>query len=346
MDAISFRFDQGGTNVRVTNHSALCVAATLALSGFLFEPARADALYSMTNLGAANPSGNYLNALNPGQQASFQAGSFDMYAHPATVNVLPPYYSNGGQTDIAVPYNGNDETTFFPVMTTSNNLGVNAGTANTQNSAWGGNTYTQAVVFTPAPHTVSVPNPYNSNYPPTTETSLGYLNMLSTTTSNTFNQFIGKIAGINDQNHLALTESSFSSGQQITSPRFYSTSGDVSLGSLGGASGVANALNNANQVVGWSQIASGAQHAFLYSNGAMKDLNLLIPPLSGITLTSAVGIEAAGEIVAFGTDASGQSNEYLLTPLESTVPEPSTLAIMSLIIVAVAARQAYSRRQS
>ncbi len=71
----------------------------------------------------------------------------------------------------------------------------------------------------------------------------------------------------------------------------------------------------------------------------MQDLNLLIPPLSGITLTSAVGIDSAGEIVAFGTDASGQTNEYFLTPLESAVPEPSTFAIMGLMIVAVAARR-------
>jgi hypothetical protein len=60
--------------------------------------------------------------------------------------------------------------------------------------------------------------------------------------------------------------------------------------------------------------------------------HLLIPPLSGITLTSAVGIDSAGEIVAFGTDASGQTNEYLLNPLESNVPEPSTLAVFTVTI--------------
>ena len=109
---------------------------------------------------------------------------------------------------------------------------------------------------------------------------------------------------------------------------------DISLGSLGGTNGVAYALNNSNQVVGWSQIASGAQHAFLYSNGTMQDLNLLIPPLSGVTLTSAVGIDSAGEIVAFGTGASGQTNEYLLTPLETSVPEPCTLAVFTVMIAA------------
>ena len=61
---------------------------------------------------------------------------------------------------------------------------------------------------------------------------------------------------------------------------------DTALGGLGGPNGIANALNNSNQVVGWSQLSGGAQHAFLYSNGAMQDLNLLIPPLSGITLVA------------------------------------------------------------
>jgi len=154
-------------------------------------------------------------------------------------------------------------------------------------------------------------------------------------------------AGINDHGNLALNEFTWpaANGYGVVTPHLIKGVPDISLGSLGGVNGAAYALNNSNQVVGWSQIASGTQHAFLYSNGTMQDLNLLIPPLSGITLTSAVGIDSAGEIVAFGTDASGQTNEYFLTPLESPVPEPSTLAIMSLMIVAVAARQAYSRRQ-
>jgi probable HAF family extracellular repeat protein len=347
MDALRSRFDQGGTNVHITCRSALYVAATWALSGLFAHRARADALYSLTDLGTANPSSSYLGALNQSQQASFQAGSFDIDAHPATVSSLPTYYSSAGATiDVAIPYTGNStETLNGFVMATSNNLGVTAGIANESSAAWGGNSFTQAVFFTPDPHSVSLRNPSLPSWsPPTTVSSPGYLSMLSTTTSNASGQFIGKIAGINDQNNLALTESIVSSGQRIQSPRFYSSQGDVSLGSLGGANGVANALNNSNQVVGWSQIASGAQHAFLYFNGTMQDLNLLIPPLSGITLTSAVGIDAAGKIVAFGTDASGQTNEYLLTPLESPVPEPSTLAIMGLMIVATAARQVYSRR--
>ena len=74
-------------------------------------------------------------------------------------------------------------------------------------------------------------------------------------------------------------------------------------------------------------------------------LNLLIPPLSGITLTSAVGINAAGEIVAYGTNSSGQSHEYFLTPLESPVPEPSTLVFVGMAIAGLGIRRARGRRK-
>ena len=216
-------------------------------------------------------------------------------------------------------------------MTTSNNLGVNAGTANTLNYRGGGD-YSSAVTFTPSPHTVSFQNPnLPSLDPPATETSPGYMQTIRNSSTMTTNDFYGMIAGINDHGNLAVNEFTWSRTATVVTPHLI-TGTDVSLGSLGGVGAAVYALNNSNQLVGWSQIASGAQHAFLYSNGTMQDLNLLIPPLSGITLSSAVGIDSAGEIVAFGTDASGQSNEYLLTPVASVVPEPSTLAVFTVMI--------------
>ena len=118
-----------------------------------------------------------------------------------------------------------------------------------------------------------------------------------------------------------------------------------SVWTLGGPVAFANALNNSIQVVGSSQTAGGALDAFLYSGGSMQDLNLLIPPLSGITIKGAVGIDAAGDIVAYGSDASGQSHEYLLTPADSPVPEPSSLAVMTLAIAALAVRQVRHARR-
>ena len=91
------------------------------------------------------------------------------------------------------------------------------------------------------------------------------------------------------------------------------------LGILGGNYSYAYGINNAGQVVGSSGAAdSGFNHAFLYSNGQMMDLNDLIDPSLGITLTEATGINDHGQIVA-----NGGLDAYLLTP----IPEPSTTAL-------------------
>ena len=55
----------------------------------------------------------------------------------------------------------------------------------------------------------------------------------------------------------------------------------------------------------------------------MSDLNNDISSGSGWTLDEATGINDKGQIVGYGTNPSGQSEAFLLTP----VPEPSTLAL-------------------
>ena len=167
-----------------------------------------------------------------------------------------------------------------------------------------------------------------------------------------YSQFYGFVSGINDHNNLALTEYTYDTPPvngrepQVSVPHLQISGNDISLGSLGGTNGVVSALNNANQVVGWSQTASGVQHAFLYSNGTMQDLNSMIPTSANITLTTAVGIDGSGRIVGYGTDSSGQMDEFLLTPLEAPVPEPSTLAVFGLVIAAMAAHRIRSPSRS
>lgn len=123
--------------------------------------------------------------------------------------------------------------------------------------------------------------------------------------------------------------------------------------------GVAYGINNLGQVVGdfMPQAPTSAQtHAFLWEGvGKLYDLNTLITAGSGWTLTTATGINDLGQIVAYGTDASGQYHALLLTPTEpgSTpappsgpppasspvpVPEPSTLAFVGLVVLGLAAR--------
>ncbi len=72
------------------------------------------------------------------------------------------------------------------------------------------------------------------------------------------------------------------------------------LGSLGGAATRPKALNRLGQVVGESELALGGYHAFLWQNGAIIDLNLLLPPGSGWELLSADYIDDTGRIVGAG----------------------------------------------
>jgi probable HAF family extracellular repeat protein len=74
----------------------------------------------------------------------------------------------------------------------------------------------------------------------------------------------------------------------------------MDLGTLGGLSSVGASVNNSGQVTGESTTAAGDNHAFLYSNGTMQDLNDLIDPTLGITLLRAQDINEKGEILAAG----------------------------------------------
>jgi probable HAF family extracellular repeat protein len=72
----------------------------------------------------------------------------------------------------------------------------------------------------------------------------------------------------------------------------------------------ANWINKSGQIVGGS---AGA--AFIWQNGVGTNLNTLIPAGSGITLTSADGIDDNGQIVANGVkNGSSTSETFLLTP--------------------------------
>jgi probable HAF family extracellular repeat protein len=80
----------------------------------------------------------------------------------------------------------------------------------------------------------------------------------------------------------------------------------TAIGSLGGRTGSTNGINEFGEVVGASQIASGSNHAYVWSNGVLSDLNNLVStPLTyngaAVTLNSAVSTNNFGQIVATGT---------------------------------------------
>lgn len=91
---------------------------------------------------------------------------------------------------------------------------------------------------------------------------------------------------------------------------FWQSGGPVQ--DLGG--GYPNSINNSGQVVGG--LGPGISHyPYLWQNGiGIQNLNSLIPTSSRWTLTNATGINDNGLIVGYGTNPSGQTDAFLLTP--------------------------------
>ncbi len=100
------------------------------------------------------------------------------------------------------------------------------------------------------------------------------------------------------------------------------------VGNLGGPNGsVGNAINSSRQITGQSWTAGNvAQHAFLYTNGTLLDLNSQISSsdAAAYTLVSGVAINDVGQIVAQGYVNSDPTKTatFVLTPAA-----PATLSV-------------------
>jgi probable HAF family extracellular repeat protein len=100
---------------------------------------------------------------------------------------------------------------------------------------------------------------------------------------------------------------------------------DTQMHDLG--AGQAYAINNAGQIVGCFRNAQGVYHGGLFSHGVLQDLDDLVAPGSGWTITDARAINDEGCIAAYGTNPSvnaGATQALLLTP----IPEPASLSLM------------------
>jgi len=103
------------------------------------------------------------------------------------------------------------------------------------------------------------------------------------------------------------------------------------LGTLGGSSSSASAINSAGLIVGYATDSNEVANAFLYDGSQMINLMTLLPPNSGWTnLASADGINDAGQIIGSGYLADGEFQGYLLTlnsALTVAITSPAANAI-------------------
>jgi probable HAF family extracellular repeat protein len=96
------------------------------------------------------------------------------------------------------------------------------------------------------------------------------------------------------------------------------------IGALGSSGSEAYGINDIGQVVYSYKLDNDSgmeiQKAFLYEGGLMTDLNDLLSGSTGWDLHLASAINNSGQIVGYGTNPSGQTHAFLLTP--TVVPEP------------------------
>jgi probable HAF family extracellular repeat protein len=110
----------------------------------------------------------------------------------------------------------------------------------------------------------------------------------------------------------------------------YDSAGMHDLGTLGGNYSLAFGINAGGQIVGDSLTGDNKQHAFLYSSGAMIDLNDLLPASSSWVLNEARAINDAGQIVGVGT-LNGRQRAFLLTlPTDPRLAPPAAPSGLSV----------------
>ena len=103
----------------------------------------------------------------------------------------------------------------------------------------------------------------------------------------------------------------------------------ILLGTLGGNSSQATDVNNSGEVVGFSTVASGYQHAFSMLDAMMIDLGTL-----GGGSSYAYGINDSGEIVGYSYLANGGQSAFLyvdgtMLDLNSLLPDNSGWDLLS-----------------
>jgi len=121
-------------------------------------------------------------------------------------------------------------------------------------------------------------------------------------------------------------------GTSASLPVLWNSGTPQSLGTLGGGTGQARAVNDQGVIVGTAKTASDADHAFVWEDGHIYDLNDLVSA-DGWTLVAANDINNRGMIAGWGWH-DGEHRAFAL------VPEPATLSLLVLLALSLPKRRA------
>ena len=121
-------------------------------------------------------------------------------------------------------------------------------------------------------------------------------------------------------------------GSGLTRAVYWDSSDQIfDIGTLGGTSGWAQAINDANVIVGFSNNGTANRAFGFVPGGSITDLNtLLLPGASGWVISRVYDINNAGLIVGEGT-FGGVTQAVVLSP----IPESGTWALILFTVPAV-----------
>jgi probable HAF family extracellular repeat protein len=80
------------------------------------------------------------------------------------------------------------------------------------------------------------------------------------------------------------------------------------------------AINASGQIVGVANDCVQFEHAVLWQDGHLIDLNIFVPPDSGVVLEEADFINDHGEIIGYASLANGDEHAFLLIPCDENHP--------------------------
>ena len=123
---------------------------------------------------------------------------------------------------------------------------------------------------------------------------------------------------------------------QETHRAFIHANGSMTAIPVPSVNAQASDINDSGVVVGTMQASGGlsSNHAWVYQDGVVTNLNSLVVPGSGLHIAFAYAINNVGQIAGVAVDAQGFSHAVLLTPGGSNQLPPPVVPTLSITDVA------------